>query len=83
MVLGIGTDKMVTNGGPQIHLQKAPNLSKEWGEGQTKFPARRRNYSLIPSNSINAGFSILFIDANNTALFEGNPAGDWAETSSP
>jgi hypothetical protein len=29
----MGTDKMVTNGGPQMHSQKAPNLSKEWGEG--------------------------------------------------
>jgi len=28
--------KIVTNGGPQIHLQKAPQLSKEWGEGQEK-----------------------------------------------
>lgn len=25
---------MVTNGGPGIHLQKAPKLYKEWGEGQ-------------------------------------------------
>ena len=34
---GIKTANMVTNGGPQIHLQKAPNLSKEWGEGHLAF----------------------------------------------
>ena len=28
------TDKMVKRGGLSIHLQKAPKLSKEWGEGQ-------------------------------------------------
>jgi hypothetical protein len=27
--LGIGVAKMVTAGGPGIHLQKAPQLSKE------------------------------------------------------
>jgi len=26
-------DKMVTRGRLSIHLQKAPKLSKEWGEG--------------------------------------------------
>jgi len=30
-LFGMGTDNMVTNGGPQIHLQKARYLSKEWG----------------------------------------------------
>jgi len=30
----IGTDKMVTNGGPQMHQQKAPLLSKDWGPAQ-------------------------------------------------
>jgi len=33
-LLNLGMVKMGMNGGPQIHLQKAPNLSKEWGEGQ-------------------------------------------------
>jgi hypothetical protein len=28
---------MVMNGGPQMHHQKAPMLSKEWGEGQSAF----------------------------------------------
>jgi hypothetical protein len=32
-LLDLGIDKMGMNGGPQIHLQKAPKLSKEWGEG--------------------------------------------------
>jgi hypothetical protein len=27
-------DKMVTRGRLPIHLQEAPKLSKEWGEGQ-------------------------------------------------
>jgi len=27
-------DKMVTRGRLSVHLQKAPQLSKEWGEGQ-------------------------------------------------
>ena len=27
--------KMVTNGGLKIHLKKALNLSKEWGEGHS------------------------------------------------
>jgi hypothetical protein len=30
------TDKMVERGGLSIHLQKAPKLSKEWGEGHYK-----------------------------------------------
>ena len=30
-VLGIGKAKMGMTGGPQIFLQKAPKLSKEWG----------------------------------------------------
>jgi len=30
-LFGIEMDKMVTNGGPQMHLQKAPLLSKDWG----------------------------------------------------
>ena len=34
-LLDLGIDKMGMNGGPQIHLQKAPNLSQEWGEGQS------------------------------------------------
>jgi len=29
------TDKMVTEGRLSIHLQEAPKLSKEWGEGHT------------------------------------------------
>jgi len=32
--LGIRMVKMLTNGGPQIHFQKAPKLSKEWGSPQ-------------------------------------------------
>jgi len=32
-LLDLGIDKMGMNGGPQIHLQKAPKLSKEWGVG--------------------------------------------------
>jgi hypothetical protein len=28
-------DKMVTRGRLSIHLQKAPQLSKEWGEGHS------------------------------------------------
>jgi hypothetical protein len=35
----IEIDKMVTNGGQRIHLQKAPQLSKEWGEGHCPIPA--------------------------------------------
>jgi hypothetical protein len=30
------TDKMVKRGGLTIHLQKAPKLSKEWGEGHSR-----------------------------------------------
>jgi hypothetical protein len=29
-------DKMVKRGRLSIHLQEAPKLSKEWGEGQTR-----------------------------------------------
>jgi len=35
------TDKMVKKGGLSIHLQKAPKLSKEWGEGHGP-PIRQR-----------------------------------------
>lgn len=37
--LGIRMVKMLTNGGPQIHFQKAPKLSKEWGSPQPVRPA--------------------------------------------
>jgi hypothetical protein len=30
-------DKMVTRGRLSVHLQKAPQLSKEWGEGQIAY----------------------------------------------
>ena len=33
-LFGIEMDKMVTNGGPQMHPQKAPLLSKDWGAPQ-------------------------------------------------
>ena len=33
-LLGNKMNKMVTTVGPGMHLQKAPKLSKEWGEGQ-------------------------------------------------
>jgi len=36
-LLNIEVAKMVTNGGLGIHLQKAPKLSKEWGEGQFSY----------------------------------------------
>lgn len=35
--LGFKMDKMVTRGRLSIHLQKASQLSKEWGEGQFRF----------------------------------------------
>jgi len=34
-LLAFNIDKMVTRGRLSVHLQKAPKLSKEWGEGQT------------------------------------------------
>jgi hypothetical protein len=33
-LLAFKIDKMVTRGRLSIHLQEAPKLSKEWGEGQ-------------------------------------------------
>jgi hypothetical protein len=33
-LLAFKMDKMVTRGRLSIHLQEAPQLSKEWGEGQ-------------------------------------------------
>jgi hypothetical protein len=33
-LFGIEMDKMVTNGGPQMHLQMAPSVSKHWGAPQ-------------------------------------------------
>jgi len=36
--LGFKMDKMVKRGKLSIHLQKASQLSKEWGEGQWWFP---------------------------------------------
>ena len=43
-LLAIGMAKMVTTGRPRMHLQKAPKLFKEWGEGQGKnfVEAKRR-----------------------------------------
>jgi hypothetical protein len=41
---------MVKRGGLSIHLQKAPKLSKEWGEGQL-----RRLVALPPSSDLNNG----------------------------
>ena len=35
-LFGISKAKMVTTGGLRIHYQKAPQLSKEWGEGHTR-----------------------------------------------
>jgi hypothetical protein len=34
-LFGMGTVKMVTNGGPQMHLQMAPLVSKHWGAPHT------------------------------------------------
>ena len=42
------TDKMVKRGGLSIHLQKAPKLSKEWGEGQAKHGWRTRTIDFLP-----------------------------------
>jgi hypothetical protein len=36
-LFGMGTVKMVTNGGPQMHLQMAPLVSKHWGAPQPIF----------------------------------------------
>jgi hypothetical protein len=39
---------MVMNGGPQMHHQKAPMLSKEWGEGHRfKAATARRLLTII------------------------------------
>jgi hypothetical protein len=35
-LLDFKMDKMVKRGRLSIHLQEAPKLSKEWGEGQTR-----------------------------------------------
>jgi hypothetical protein len=42
-------NKMVTRGRLSIHLQEAPKLSKEWGEGQ-KAPEKKMGGRPIPGN---------------------------------
>jgi hypothetical protein len=41
-LFGMGTVKMVTNGGPQMHLQMAPLVSKHWGAPHCASPAGTR-----------------------------------------
>ena len=43
-LLDLGMAKMRMNGGPQIHLQKAQKLSKEWGEGHAAQEAFFHDY---------------------------------------
>ncbi|MBN2254945.1 MAG: hypothetical protein JW736_04510, partial [Deltaproteobacteria bacterium] len=46
-------DKMVTRGRLSIHLQKAPQLSKEWGEGQVRTQILHKNVQrLLPSVNV-------------------------------
>ncbi len=45
-------DKMVTRGRLSIHLQKAPQLSKEWGEGQVPRPNGRSELEWLPSEKL-------------------------------
>jgi secondary thiamine-phosphate synthase enzyme len=51
-------NKMVTRGRLSIHLQEAPKLSKEWGEGQTAQINRRVDMVYSETISLNTkGFS--------------------------
>ena len=46
-LLAFKIDKMITRGRLSIHLQEAPKLSKEWGEGQGRlvmFSCRTRGF---------------------------------------